>query len=75
MISTFLALFLENILCGVIVSMLSSSVVERAFKPRWDQTKNYKIGMFSLSDMHGALRSGIRIIFLSGAKCLTELAL
>ena len=64
-----------NIICGVIVSVLSSSVVERAFKPRWDQTKNYKIGIFSLSDMHAALRSGIKIMCPSGAKCLTELAI
>jgi len=38
------------------VSVLSSSAVDRGFEPRLDQTKDYKIVIFRLSAKHEALR-------------------
>ena len=38
------------------VSMLASSVVDREFKPRLGQTKDYKIGFCCFSAKHAALR-------------------
>jgi hypothetical protein len=39
---------------GVMISMLTSSAVERGFEPRWDQTKDYYIGICCLSAKHAA---------------------
>ena len=39
------------------VSVLASSAVDRGFKLRSDQTKDYKIGMCCFSAKHAALRS------------------
>ena len=59
------------------VRALASSTVDRGFKPRWGQTKDYKIGICCFSAKHTALRRktktgwlGIRIICLIGATCL-----
>ena len=41
---------------GVMVSVLASSVVDRGFQPRSDQTKDYKIGNRCFSAKHAALR-------------------
>ena len=41
---------------GVIVSVLASSVVDRGFLSRSDQTKDYRIGICSFSAKHAALR-------------------
>jgi hypothetical protein len=41
---------------GVIVSMLSSSGVDRGFEPRSGQTKDYKICICCFSAKHAALR-------------------
>jgi hypothetical protein len=38
------------------VSMLTSSVVDRGFEPRSGQTKDYKIGICCFSARHTALR-------------------
>jgi hypothetical protein len=38
------------------VSVLASSVVDRGFEPRSDQTKHNEIGIFCLSAMPTALR-------------------
>jgi hypothetical protein len=38
-----------NHIGGVVVSMLSSNAVDRGFKPRPGQTKDYKIGICCLS--------------------------
>jgi hypothetical protein len=38
------------------VSMLTSSVVFHVFESRSGQTKDYKIGIYSFSDKHVALR-------------------
>ena len=38
------------------VSVLTSSVVDRGFKPRTGQTKDYKIGIYCFSAKHAALR-------------------
>ena len=38
------------------VSMLASSAVDREFKPRSGQTKDYKIGICCFSAKHAALR-------------------
>ena len=39
------------------VSVLASSAVDRGFKSRWGQTKDYKIGICCFSTKHAALRS------------------
>ena len=39
------------------VSVLASSAVDRRFKPRSGQTKDYKIGICYFSAKHAALRS------------------
>ena len=46
-----------NRIGGVMVSMLSSSAVARAFESRSGQTKDYKIGICCFSAKHAALRS------------------
>ena len=70
------------------VSMLTSSVVDRGFEPQSGQTKDYEIGICCFSAKHTALRRkskdcwlGIRIMCPSGmtrlstACCFSELAL
>jgi hypothetical protein len=59
------------------VSVLTSSAVDRGFEPRLGLTKHYKIGICCFSDKHTALRKraktgwlGIRIMCPSGATCL-----
>jgi hypothetical protein len=58
------------------VSVLASSAVDHGFDPRWDRTKDYKIGICFFSAKHTALRRKnkdwleIRIMFQSGATCL-----
>ena len=47
----------SNLISGVTVSVLSSSVVDRGLEPRSVQTKDYKIGMCCFSAKHEALRS------------------
>ena len=39
------------------VSVLASSAVDRGFKPRSGQTKDYKIGICCFSAKHAAFRS------------------
>ena len=57
--------------------MLASGVVDRQFKPRSGQTKDYKIGICCISaKQKKGVRAktgwlGIRIICLSGATCLS----
>ena len=46
-----------NRIGGVMVSMLSSSAVARAFESRSGQTKDYKIGICCFFTKHAALRS------------------
>ena len=41
---------------GVMVSMFDSSAVDRGFKPRSGQTKDYKIGICYFSAKHAPLR-------------------
>jgi hypothetical protein len=41
---------------GVMDRALTSSVVDRGFEPRSDQTKDCKIGVCCLSDKHASLR-------------------
>jgi hypothetical protein len=71
-----------NIICGVIVSVLSSSVVERAFKPRWDQTwddicfvldQHTSFDIYSASSVrHFAPLGHIILIPLLNAACISE---
>ena len=42
---------------GVMVSVLSSSLVDRGFDPRSGQTNDYNIGICCFSAKHAALRS------------------
>jgi hypothetical protein len=46
----------ENHIGGVMVSMLSSSAVDRGFEPRSGQTKDYGIGICCFSAKLSALR-------------------
>jgi hypothetical protein len=41
---------------SVMVRVLASSAVDRGFKPRSGQTKDYKIGICCFSAKHAALR-------------------
>ena len=45
-----------NRISGVMVSMLSSSAVDREFEHRLGQTKDYKIGICCFSAKQAALR-------------------
>jgi hypothetical protein len=45
-----------NRIDGVMVSMLSSSAVDRGFEPWSGQTKDYEIGICWFSPKHTALR-------------------
>ena len=49
-------LFNTNSIGGIIVSMLTSSAVDRWFEPRSGQFKDYKIGICCFSTKHAALR-------------------
>ena len=53
----FLKLENDNHICGVVVSVLASSAVDRGFEPQSGQTIDYKIGMCCFSANHTALRS------------------
>jgi hypothetical protein len=46
----------ENCISSVMVSVLSLSVIDRGFKPRSGQTKDYKNGICCFSAMCAALR-------------------
>jgi hypothetical protein len=46
----------DNCISGVMVSMLTSSVVDHGFEPRSGQTKDYKIAVCCFSAKHAALR-------------------
>ena len=50
-------LLLSNCICGVMVSMLASSVVDSVFKSRSGHIKDYKIGICYFSANHTASRS------------------
>ena len=45
-----------NRIGGIMVSVLASSAVDRGFKPRSGQTKDYTIGMCCFSAKYAALR-------------------
>ena len=45
-----------NRICGVMVSVLAPSAVDRGFERRLGQTKDYKIGICCFSAKHVALR-------------------
>jgi len=67
-----------NLFSDVMVSVLSSSVVDRGSQPRLGQTKDYKIGICCFSIQHVALRSTsktdwliIRVMCQGGASCLS----
>jgi hypothetical protein len=45
-----------NRIGGIMVSALTSSVVDCGFEPRSGQTKDYKIGICCFSTQHAALR-------------------
>ena len=46
----------DNLISGIMVNVLASSVVDRGFKPRSGQTKNYKIGVCCFPTKHAPLR-------------------
>jgi hypothetical protein len=46
----------ENRIGGIMVSVLTSSAVDRGFEPRSGQTKDYKIGICYFSAKYAALR-------------------
>ena len=45
-----------NRICGVMVSMLAASVVDRGFEPQNHRTTEYNISMCCFSAQHAALR-------------------
>ena len=45
-----------NHICGVMVCVLASSVIDRGFEPWSGQTKDYKVGICCFSAKHAALR-------------------
>ena len=45
-----------NHICDVMVSVLTSSAVDRGFDPRSDQAKDYKINICCFSAKHASLR-------------------
>ena len=49
--------FIWNLIGGVMVSMLASSVIDQGFKPWSSQSKDYKIGICCFSTKHAALWS------------------
>ena len=51
-----------NCICGVMVSMLALSVVDRGLEPLSGQTKDYKIGICCFSAKHAALRRKSRLV-------------
>jgi hypothetical protein len=64
---------LINCFSGVMISVLSSSVVECGFEHRSGQTKDYKIGMCCFSAKHVTIKgkSKVRIMCVSGATYLS----
>ena len=51
------SVFLINCICGAMVSMITSSSIDRGFEPWFDQTKDYKIGICCFFPKHAVLRS------------------
>jgi hypothetical protein len=51
------SVFLINCISGAMVSMLTSSAIDRELEPWFDQTKDYKIGICCFSPKHAVLRS------------------
>jgi hypothetical protein len=47
---------IRNRIGGAMVSMLSSSAVDRGFEPRSGRTKEYKIGICCISAKHAVIR-------------------
>jgi hypothetical protein len=52
----FFLFFSSNRISGVMVSVLTSGVVDRGFEPWSGQTKDYQIGICCFSAKHAALR-------------------
>ena len=50
----------ENLIGGVTVSVLPSSVFDRGFKPLSGQIKDNKLGIFCFSTKHALLRSATK---------------
>ena len=66
-------------ICGVMVSVLASTVIDRWFEPRLGKSKDFNVGICCFSAKHAALRRqskdcwlGIRIMCPSGATCQLE---
>ena len=45
-----------DLIGGLRINVLSSSVVDRGFDPKWGETKNYKIGICCFFSNHATLR-------------------
>ena len=56
-IMEYFSIFKNNHICFVMVSILSSSWLDRGFKCQSGQSKDYKIGICCFSTKHPALRS------------------
>ena len=52
-----------NLICGLMVSVISTNSVDSEFEPQWGQTKDYTTGICCFSTLYAALRS-------SDKKCL-----
>ena len=51
-----------NRIGGVMVSVLASSAIDRGFKPRSGQTKDYKIGICCFSAKHSIKEKEQRLV-------------
>jgi hypothetical protein len=61
--------FFVCVVCGVMVSVLSSSVIVGRFEPRSCQTRDYKIDISCFSAKHAALRRKIRLVGSESGYC------
>ena len=53
-----------NRIGGIMLSVLTSGVVDRGFEPRSGKTKDYKIGICYFSAKHASLRKKQRLVGL-----------
>ena len=62
----------NNRICGVMVSVLTSSAVDRGSEPQSGQTKDYKIGICYFSAKHAALSSKSKYWFARNQNNVSE---
>jgi hypothetical protein len=63
---------MENRIGGVMVSMLTSSAIDRVFEPRLGQTIDYKLIICCISAKHAALRSKSKVCLAQNQNNVSE---